>query len=197
MYVSAILLAAGRSTRMGTDKLSLCYRGQPILHRSLEPLIASPLVSEVIVVVNPGFSLPIDREGCTVVVNHEADSGMASSLRAGITAASAAADAYLVCLADMPAITEALIATLVEAYRRSDKKILVPVYQGRNGHPVIFSSKCKDMLLRLEGDVGARETIRENPEVVDYVSVDDPAVVFDVDTPGDLTHGQARFNYDE
>ncbi len=187
MYVSAILLAAGRSTRMGTNKLSLCYKGQPVLHRSLAPLLASPLVSEVIVVVNSSSSLPIDRDGCTVVVNHEADSGMASSLRAGVAAASADADAYLVCLADMPAITEALIATLVEAYRQSGKKIVVPVHEGRNGHPVIFGAECKEQLLRIEGDVGAREVIRENSGMAEYVSVDDPAVVFDIDTPGDLS----------
>ncbi|MFH1420114.1 MAG: nucleotidyltransferase family protein [Planctomycetota bacterium] len=189
MYISGILLAAGRSTRMGTDKLSLCYKGQPILHRSLAPLISSPLVSEVIVVVNPSFSLPIDRVSCTVVVNRDARSGMASSLRTGVKAASALADAYLVSLADMPAITEALITTLVGAYRRTDKKILVPVYEGRNGHPVIFDSEYKGRLLRIEGDVGAREIIRENPEMVECVPVDDPGVVFDVDTPGSLTDG--------
>ena len=117
---------------------------------------------------------------------------MASSLRTGVMAASARADAYLVSLADMPAITEALITTLVEAYRLSDKKILVPVYEGRNGHPVIFDSECKEQLLRIEGDVGARDIIRENPEIVEGVPVDDPGVVFDVDTPGNLTGGPVR-----
>ena len=192
MYISGVLLAAGRSTRMGTDKLSLRYKGRPLLHRSLAPLIGSPLVSEVIVVVNPSFSRSIDCAGCTVVINRDAHSGMASSLRTGVMAASALVDAYLVSLADMPAITEALIATLVEAYRRSDKKILVPVYEGRNGHPVIFDSECKERLLRIEGDVGAREIIREDPEIVECVPVDDPGVVFDVDTPGSLTGGPVR-----
>lgn len=192
MYVSGVLLAAGSSTRMGRDKLSLRYNGQLILHRSLAPLIGSPLVNEVIVVVNPSFSLPIDRASCTVVVNPDAHCGMASSLRTGVMAASALADAYLVSLADMPAITEALITTLVEAYRRSDKKILVPVHEGRNGHPVIFGSECKEQLLRIEGDVGAREIIRDCPEMVERVPVDDLGVVFDIDTPEDMIDGPVR-----
>jgi len=192
VYISGVLLAAGRSTRMGTDKLSLRYKGEPVLQRSLAPLIGSALVNEVIVVVNASFSQPIDRSSCTVVVNREADSGMASSLRTGVMAASALADAYLVCLGDMPAITEALITTLVEAYRRTDRKIVVPVYEGRKGHPVIFDSACKERLLRIEGDVGARAIIRENPEMVACVAVDDPGVVFDVDTPGNLSDGPVR-----
>ncbi len=192
MYVTGILLAAGMSTRMGTDKLLLRYKGEPVLNRSLAPLIESPLLSEVVVVVNPSAALPIDRAGCTVVVNPDAHRGLASSLRAGVMAASELADAYLVALADMPAISAALIATLVEAYRRSGKKILVPVYEGRNGHPVIFGSECKQRLLRLEGDVGGRAIIRENAEIVECMPVDDSGVVFDIDTPEDLGDGPVR-----
>ncbi len=189
MYISGVLLAAGRSSRMGTDKLSLHYNGLPILHRALAPLIGSPLVNEVIVVVNLNFKLPVNRASCTIVVNKNADSGMASSLRTGVMAASATSDAILVALADMPAITEALITTMVEAYNRSGKKILVPVYEGRNGHPVLFDSECKGQLLEIEGDIGAREIIRDHPELVELVPVDDPGVIFDIDSPENLTGG--------
>ncbi len=193
MYISGVLLAAGRSSRMGTDKLSLHYNGLPILHRAMVPLIGSPLVNEVIVVVNPNFALPVDRSSCTIVVNPNADSGgMASSLRTGVLAASATSDAILVALADMPAMTEILIATLVEAYHRSGRKIIVPVFEGRNGHPVLFDSECKERLLEIEGDIGAREIIRKNPELVECVPVDDPGVLFDIDTPENLTGGPTR-----
>ncbi|MCP4592187.1 MAG: nucleotidyltransferase family protein [bacterium] len=192
MYISAILLAAGRSTRMGADKLSLPYKGQPLLHRSLAPLISSALVSEAIVVVNPSFAAPLVRAGCTVVVNHDAHTGMASSLRTGVMAASALADAYLVSLADMPEIGQSLIATLVEAFVRSARKILVPIYEERQGHPVILDSQYRERLLRIDGDVGAREIIRENPEAVERVPVDDSGVVFDVDTPANLADGPVR-----
>ena len=193
MYVTGILLAAGSASRMGTDKLSLLYKGNRIIDRSLEPLLASPLISEVIIVVSPGFRLRVGRPRCTVVVNHDCQEGMASSLRTGVRAASADAEAYLVALADMPEITADILTTLIEAFARSERQILVPVYKRRPGHPVILHRECRDRLLRLRGDVGARMIIRRHPEIVEYFSTDHPAVVFDVNTPEDLSPRRILF----
>ena len=107
-------------------------------------------------------------------------------MRAGVMAASAVADAFVVSLADMPEVTAEIIATLIEAFRRSGKRILVPVYEQHNGHPVVFARMCREDLMRLGGDLGAKLMIREHPEMVEYFSTRHRAVVYDLDKPEDL-----------
>lgn len=188
MYVSGILLAAGRSQRMGRDKLSLPFGETTVFHRSLSPLIDSPLINEVVVVVNRDFELSeplLDQANCTVAVNEADQLGMSSSLRVGILAA-ADADAYMVCLADMPRLTVRLLASLIETYAETGKGILLPTHKGRDGHPVIFGVEYKQRLLEITGDIGARQIVRDDPDRVRRVSVDNPAVVFDIDTTADM-----------
>ena len=185
--VSAIVLAAGQSRRMGAaDKLALACAGQPLIRRALAPLAACALVDELIVVVRPGHELPLDGLGCTVLVNPDCREGMGASLRAGVSAATPGAAAYLIALGDMPWITTALLTTLIEAFFAAGKPILVPVHQGRSGHPVVFDRALREQLLQLRGDVGAREIIRQRPDEVARFETGQRAVVLDVDTPADL-----------
>lgn len=186
MFTSGILLAAGSAARMGTDKLLLPYKGRRLIDCALAPLVNCRLIDEVIVVVRPGFDLLHDDPKCRLVVNPDHRAGMGSSLRAGVAAASAAADALVVSLADLPELTSALVTMLIEAFLHSGKPILVPTYQQRHGHPVIFAATCRPDLLRLGGDRGARAMIREHPELVQYYPTSERAVVQDVDTPVDL-----------
>ena len=186
MFTSGILLAAGSANRMGTDKLELPYKGRRVIDRALAPFVASRLIDELIVVVRPGFQLRLSEAKCRVVVNADHQEGLGSSLRAGVTAASAAADAFAVSLADMPELSAEIITALVEAFGRGDKQILVPVYEQRHGHPVIFAAACREDLLQLGGDLGARTMIRQHPEMVQYFPTQHRAVVYDLDTPADL-----------
>jgi CTP:molybdopterin cytidylyltransferase MocA len=186
MRVAAILLAAGSSTRFGGEKLLAAWRGRPLYEHALEALLASPAVAETLVVVQPGFALPPARPRCRFVVNPGHAEGMGASLRAGVRAAPADADAYLVALADMPGITPALIASLVACHAAADTPIVVPACGGRRGHPVIFGAGLREALLAVAGDVGAREIIRAHPEWVREFETGDEAVLFDVDRPADL-----------
>jgi hypothetical protein len=94
----------------------------------------------------------------------------------------------------MPEITAEIVTTLIEAFRRSGKQILVPTYQQRNGHPVIFAGVCRPNLLQLTGDQGARQMIREHPELVEHFETPQRAVVIDVDTPEDLRMDVGMFD---
>lgn len=186
MFVSAILLAAGSGTRMGADKLLLPYKGQRLIDRALEPLVACPLVDEVMVVVRPDFDFRTDEQKCRLTVNPDHRQGMGSSLRVGVQAANAAADAFVLSLADMPEITAELVSTLIEAFGRSGKRILIPVYEHRNGHPVVFAGDCRAELVRVSGDVGPRGIIAAHQEMVAYYPVPHHGVLHDVDTPADM-----------
>jgi CTP:molybdopterin cytidylyltransferase MocA len=189
MHVVAILLAAGSSRRFGGEKLLAPHRGRPLIEHALAALTSSPGVDTTIVVVHPRFPLPPERPRCRFVINPEHEEGMGSSLRAGVRAAPAETDAYLVALADMPAIGPELIASLIACYRTAGKGIVVPMYQGRRGHPVMISGELREALLGITGDVGARELIRQHPEWAGEFETGDGAVVYDVDAPADLEAG--------
>ncbi len=186
MFTSGILLAAGSSTRMGVDKLQLPYKGRLLIDCALAPLVECRLIDEVIVVVRPDSSLLTDGPKCRIVVNPDHREGMGTSLRTGVQAASPAADAFVVSLADMPDLTAEIVTTLIEAFYRGGKQILVPVCDARNGHPVVFAAACRGDLLRLTGDLGARSLIAAHPELVTYLPVPHPAVIHDLDTPADI-----------
>jgi molybdenum cofactor cytidylyltransferase len=186
MFTTGILLAAGSGIRMGADKLLLPYKGQRLIDRALAALQDCHVIDELIVVVRPDFPPLPNHPKCRIAVNACHQEGLGSSLRVGVGAASAAADAFVVSLADMPEITADLVTELIDAFRRGGKQILVPTYQQRNGHPVVFAGVCRNDLLQLTGDQGARQMIRAHPESVEYRETPQRAVVTDIDTPADL-----------
>ena len=190
MRVVAILLAAGSSARFGGQKLLTPWRGRLLYEHALDALLASPAVAEALVVVQPGFAVPPPRPRCRFVANPDHEEGMGSSLRVGVRAAPADADAYLVALADMPRITPALIASLVTCHEAAGKPIVVPVCGGRRGHPVMIRAGLREALLAVTGDAGAREILSAHPGWVAEFETDDEAVVHDVDAPADLAAGE-------
>jgi molybdenum cofactor cytidylyltransferase len=190
MRVVAILLAAGSSARFGGAKLLAPWQGRLLYEHALDALLASPAIVETVVVVQPGFAMPPARPRCRFIGNPDHAEGMGASLRAGVQAAPADADAYLVALADMPSITPALIAALIACHAAAGKPVVVPVCGGRRGHPVMIAAGLREALLAVTGDVGAREIIRAHPEWVMEFETDDPAVLFDVDLPADLAVGE-------
>jgi molybdenum cofactor cytidylyltransferase len=186
MRVTAVLLAAGSSLRYPSDKLLEPYRGRPLFRHALDALARCPRIASTVLVIRPRFPLPEPLPGVTVVVNQEHEEGMGASLRAGILAAPDDTDAYLVALADMPDISPALIDALLAFAEQSPRPIVVPVCGGRRGHPVSIHADLRGRLLRIRGDQGARELVRDHPDLVDSFETEDPAVLFDVDLPGDL-----------
>lgn len=183
--LSAIVLAAGSSRRMGADKLSLPWGDGTVLDAALRPFLELPEIDEVVVVVRGG-ALPVFVQGrARVLVNEHADEGMGSSLRVGVAGANPRADAYVLALGDMPGLGEDFLRTLLATWRGSGKGILVPVFDGRRGHPVVISGAYREALLASSGDVGARQLLAENTWDVALCEVMDPAVVSDLDTSED------------
>jgi molybdenum cofactor cytidylyltransferase len=186
MSVTAILLAAGSARRFGSEKLLAPYRGRPLYEHALEAVVSSSGVSETLMIVRPGFSLSPAPSRVRFIVNPDHAEGMASSLRAGVRAASADSAAYLIALADMPGVSARLIAALIEFHCAGGARITVPRHEGRRGHPVLIDAGLREELLALSGDVGAREIIAAHPEWVAHMDTDDAGVVFDVDEPTDV-----------
>ena len=196
--IAAVVLAAGASSRFGSDKLlhPVTLRGvtMPLAAHSLLPWLET--FGQITVVVRPGAesfcsaietalggtkSAQIDWIECA-----DAAQGMAASLVCGVRANSDAAG-WLIGLADMAAVPVSAIAAVRNALLNG-ADMAAPSRAGRRGHPVGFASHYFDQLLDLQGDNGARRLLeRDIPQVTD-IKIDDAGIFADIDVPGDLQH---------
>jgi len=188
--VSALVLAAGRSSRMGgRDKLLEPVAGAPLLRHVVEALSASA-VDEIVVVLppDPGERLAaLAGTEVRVVTNPRAAEGMGTSVGAGVTGLRADADAVLIVLADMPEVTATDFDRLIAAFDPAEGRAIVRAVTeaGRPGHPVLFGRRFFEPLRALEGDRGARSLIEDDPEFVADVILPGAAAATDLDTPED------------
>ena len=182
--ISAILLGAGESKRMGVDKLSLPWRRKTVLEHCFETLLQSE-VQEIVVVLGPrnkGVKNRFQGGKAKVVVNPYSRRGMSTSIREGLQAIHPGSAGILIALGDQPFLKTRTINALVRAFDRRENGIIIPSFQGRMGHPVIFHKRYRKELLNLRGDVGGRTVVERHPEEVKVVPVKSEGVVKDVDT---------------
>ncbi|WP_244598589.1 nucleotidyltransferase family protein [Rhizobium tubonense] len=198
--VAVVLLAAGRSTRMGEagqHKLLAEFDGMPLVRRSAQVAIASSATSTTVVtgyrsdeIERVLSSLPLH-----LVENPEYASGMASSLIAGVsTKAAGEADGVMIMLADMPAITVDNLAALIVAFQGAQGQAIVrAVSHGQRGNPVILPRTILPKILELNGDVGARSIIEASGLPVIDVEIGQAALI-DVDTPEQVITAGGRLD---
>lgn len=186
MTLTALVLAAGHSSRFGSDKLSALLDGEPLLFHAIRTARAAP-VSRVIVVARPGLDLG-EWPGEPPVAALRIDSAaLSQSLKAGIAAA-AGADGVFVFLGDMPRVPHGEAARLAAII--GNNIAALPRYRGSPGHPALLCARLFPQIAGLEGDEGAGRLLRSREEVV-FDEVDDPAVLLDVDRAEDLQALQA------
>jgi molybdenum cofactor cytidylyltransferase len=188
--VAALVLAAGRSTRMGAaNKLLLPAEGAPLVVRVADAALASRAAPVVVVT---GFEAQRIRQALgprelAFVHNAGATRGLASSLATGLAALDDATDGALICLADMPWIDAADLDALIDAFTEGpERPICVPCHEGRRGNPVLWPSRHFGALASLEGDVGGRALLERLAGQVRAVPIAHPGVLRDIDAPGDL-----------
>ncbi len=185
--VAAVVLAAGRSTRMGgPNKLLAELGGKPLVRIAVEQALASKASSVVVVTGHQADEVRRALDGLSVVFVHNPSfaAGLATSVKAGIAVVPDDADAAIICLGDMPLIDATLIDRLIEAFA-PDRGALIamPFNEGRRGNPVLWSRRFFAELMTLEGDVGARHLIERHTEAVAEVAVEGPGAFLDIDTP--------------
>ncbi|MCI0371489.1 MAG: nucleotidyltransferase family protein [candidate division NC10 bacterium] len=187
--ISGILLAGGASTRMRRPKALLEYRGGPFL-RAVAATLLMGGVEELVAVLNPAVPglpevLPADPR-VRWVAAPPASAGQLASLRTGLHALSPASEASLVALVDQPAIRPETVAALVQTFRETGAPIVLPVHQGRRGHPICFARALYPELLEAPEQEGARAVIRRHRGLSREVVVEDPSIHQDVDSPEDF-----------
>jgi molybdenum cofactor cytidylyltransferase len=184
LNISAILLGAGQSRRMGMDKLSLPLGRKTILERCVKALLRSN-VDELVIVLsdrNKEIKNLFQGKKVKIVMNPHPEKGMSSSIRRGLQAIHPRCQGILIALGDQPFLKTRTINALIRAFAQGKGGILVPSFRGRWGHPVIFGRKYEKELLRLKGDVGGRTLVKRHPEKVQVIDVKSEGIVKDIDT---------------
>jgi molybdenum cofactor cytidylyltransferase len=188
--VGAIILAAGKSTRMGEPKQLLRLGESTVLGQTLDSIRGAGLDDIVLVL---GSSAEIIRqrlpasafEGLTVTVNKAYDQGMASSLREGLSALNPQIDAALIVLADQPFIRPETFGQIADQYRRSDAQIVIPTHNGSRGNPVLLDRSVFPEIMALSGDIGCRAIFGNHLEGIVKVEVEDVGILLDIDNKAD------------
>lgn len=186
--IEGILLAAGESRRMGFPKPLLRLNGETFLAHVATSMLVT--VERLIIVVGAHrdaviAAVPADSR-ISVIDNPDYALGQLSSIKAGLRAVAAHADAAIVHLVDHPTVLPETFDRLAGEYQLSVKTILVARCRGHRGHPVLFDRSIFDELQRAPADIGARAVVNANPDRVIYVDVDDSGILLDLDTPADL-----------
>jgi molybdenum cofactor cytidylyltransferase len=188
--VAAIVLAAGRSTRMGgPNKLLENISGKPLVRIAAEEALGSRARPVVVVTGHERARVEAALAGLDVRLVHNPDyaEGLSTSVKAGLAALPPETEAAIVCLGDMPQVTSALIDRVIAAFDPEKNALVVlPTFSGKRGNPVLWSRRFFPELMALEGDVGARHLIGAYPEVVTEVPVENAAAMVDIDTPDAL-----------
>ena len=187
MRICAVVLAAGLSSRMGEEKLLMCYDGLPLGEYIFKNLKQnSALFSQVQVVGR----LPQTHElaklyGFGYTQNLQPSRGMGHSLALGVQAAEEC-DGFMVALSDMPRLKVGTVYTLCNAFAKEPTRIAVPLYGGRRGNPVIFPASFRQELSLLDGDSGGRNIIKRHSESLLRVQTYDDGILRDIDTIEDI-----------
>ena len=188
--ISAILLAAGQSRRMGGDnKLIKKYNKKYLINHIVATLIKSK-VNKIIVVL--GFQsskvrkIIVKNKKINFVFNKNYKSGMASSIKVGLRRISKRSIGFLIVQADMPKISRKIINKLYEAIKNKDKEIFVPIYKRKLGNPVGFKYSMLKKLKKIKGDKGAKKIIKRNKKKLYLVKVNAKSIFNDLNTPRDF-----------
>lgn len=185
--ITGIFLAAGQSTRFGSDKLLHTLDNEKtIAQQAAETIIQACSDSVAVINNNTASSLVeiLTSGGFNVIKNKQAEDGMGSSIACGVKSLGDS-EACLVALADMPFIKPETIKAMLQLFKNT-QCIIAPRYKDKRGHPVLFSKHFFLELGQLNSDTGARDIIKNNHEYLLMVDVDDEGVIRDIDTKEDL-----------
>lgn len=181
--VSGVILAAGKGARMGRDKLSMLFRGKPMLQHVIDAARSSRL-SDVTVVLPEDSELEgtLDLTGCAVVASPRRELGQAESLKAGLREVKDRAEGCMVLLGDQPLITAETLDSLVWAFSQQPGCWVAPVQESMRGNPITIPSAWFDKVFELEGDTGARPLLACPGVALRLVRINEVGPFIDVDT---------------
>jgi molybdenum cofactor cytidylyltransferase len=187
MKISALVLAAGESKRMGgQNKLLLPFAGKTIVACAVDAILGANVAEVIVVLGHDAAAICNALQGRQLRFAFNADyrQGMASSIHAGLAAISPSTQAVMISLADQPLIqSEELNFLIAEFSRAVEMSIGVPTYNWQRGNPVIFDLRHRGEMLSLNGDVGCKSILARHPEAVLEIEMPTASILEDADTP--------------
>ncbi|MEO1624071.1 MAG: nucleotidyltransferase family protein [Bacteroidota bacterium] len=188
--ISAIVLAAGMSRRMGADnKLLLPLDGKPILLHTLDRLQAAQ--PDEIVLVTGFESQKVEaitaERSVRIVHNPSYETGMTSSIQVGLHALAPTVQAWMICLSDQPFLPSFVYSQLMDAFREKGtlRSIVAPLYNGKRGNPILFGSSYREAILKHDQPNGCKEIVKANSHQLIGLPFDSSVLSQDIDTPND------------
>jgi molybdenum cofactor cytidylyltransferase len=196
MNVTAIILAAGTSSRMGQPKQLLPFEGRSLVRRAAEAALGSRARQTLVVTGAESERVDAELTGLAVMLVHNSEyaDGMSTSLRAGLRAVRPEVDAVVVMLADQPFITADIVDGLIDLFEQTEAKIVRPRYGGQPGNPVLWDQSLFGDLMAQTGDQGGRALLQQHASEIVWLDLPDARLQTDVDTPeayASLTAGTA------
>jgi molybdenum cofactor cytidylyltransferase len=185
--IGSIILAAGESRRMGTQKLLLPYAGRQVIQHITDAALNSRADETVVVTGYQPERIheALDGFEITFAQNDHYPEGMLTSIRTGLAALPENLEAFMVVLGDQPSLTSTIIDFLIDGFRASEKGIAIPWVNDDSGHPIIIDATYRQEVMTKFDDTGLRGLIYGRPEEVHRLPVTDPGVLRDMDTPED------------
>ena len=179
--ISAIILAAGKSTRMGRQKMLMPWGDTTVLGKVIHTLQDAGM-EDIMLVTNSDIMPSVSHLPIRVMLNDDGD--MLSSMKVGLRTQKPSAQATLVCLGDQPQMEEGSVRSVCEAFAKSRSNLVVPSYQMRRGHPWLVARPLWEEILGLEA-ASLREFLNAHTNEIEYVNVETPTILQDIDTPED------------
>jgi molybdenum cofactor cytidylyltransferase len=185
--ITAIILAAGESRRMKSPKMLLPFQGKTIIEKVIETVISSK-VRDVIVVlgaVKEKMIGLIEKYPVTICHNENYTEGMISSVKCGIRYLAPGTDAVIVFLGDQPMIPSEVIDKVIDSFRNTKKGLVLPVFEGKRGHPLLISSSFLTEIENIGNETGLRQLLIKFPKDIFEVESKNSAILKDIDTEED------------
>jgi len=179
--ISAIVLAAGKSTRMGRQKLLMPWGNTTVLGKVIQILQSSGM-EDIVLVTNAMTARQITNDGLRITLNDDGE--MLTSIQAGLRAQKPSAEAALICLGDQPQVEERSVRSVCEAFQKSGSNLVVPSYQMRRGHPWLVARPLWGEILAMREE-SMRGFLSRHSAEIEYVNLDTPTILQDLDTPDD------------
>ena len=196
--ISVIMLAAGQSSRMGGEnKLTKNFNGIPLIKYAIKNILAST-VDEVIIVLGYEQDLVKNAIGVSKKIkfayNKDYEKGISFSIKTGLNHISKKSEAFFISLGDMPDINQNIYNKLIKSKHNYNKKlmpgkkkeIIIPVFEKKEGNPILFSKFMKEEIMNIKGDYGARKIVEKNKNKVLHVPIKSSGITLDFDTQRDF-----------
>jgi molybdenum cofactor cytidylyltransferase len=183
--LAAVILSGGASRRMGSPKALLPYQGRPFLEHLLD-IAKHPSIGVRRVVLGPdadAISAQVPLKSEEIVINKDWKRGQLSSIQIAIRSLPAGTDGLLLCPVDHPLISASLVADLIDSFEKTKAPVVVPLYEGRRGHPVIFAAHLYEELLEAPDDTGARAVVWAHQNEICEVSTTEEGCVLNLNDP--------------